>query len=52
MFVDTEGDLLQAQLKNEVQSIDKIMQKRKKRSGYQDDAPMGLFSKLNFTKFL
>lgn len=28
------------------------MQKRKKRSGYADDAPMGLFSKLSFTKFL
>lgn len=51
VFKDTESDFLTLLQNKEVNSIDKIFQKRKKRY-IDDDTPMTMFKKLSFQEFL
>ena len=51
VFKDTETDILENQ-SNNVESIDKLLEKRRHRQGYADDAPMGLYKTAKFDEFL
>ena len=39
-------------MENEINSIDKIMEKRRKRQGYDSDMPMSMHKKLTLKQFL
>jgi len=53
VFKDTESELfMNAQVQNEVVSIDKIVAKTRKRQGYADDMPMNMFKVISFEEFL
>ena len=51
VFKDTEGDFLATQMDREVNSIDKIFQKRKKRY-IADGTPLTMFKRISFDDFL
>lgn len=55
VFKDTEGDLVKDSNEDNIDSIEKLLQKTQKkrnRLGYDDDAPMGLHRKVTFEDFL
>jgi AdoMet-dependent rRNA methyltransferase SPB1 len=43
IFKDTEADHFHEQMEGEITSIDKLLENRRKRGGYEDNAPMHLY---------
>jgi len=43
VFKDTEGDHFHDQLAGEITSIDRLLETRRNRGGYDDNAPMHLY---------
>lgn len=52
VFKDTEGDLVKDQNEDKIDSIDKLLQKKRNRQGYAEDVPMTMHRKVNFEDFL
>lgn len=52
IFQDTEADHLKEQLAGEITSIDKLLENRRKRGGYEDNAPMHLYKEVPLTKLI
>eukprot|EP01017_Pseudomicrothorax_dubius_P028190 TRINITY_DN3334_c0_g1_i2.p1 TRINITY_DN3334_c0_g1~~TRINITY_DN3334_c0_g1_i2.p1 ORF type:complete len:816 (-),score=275.40 TRINITY_DN3334_c0_g1_i2:86-2533(-) len=52
VFADTEADNLKELVGAGINSIDKILERRRHRQGYADDAPQSLFRRLSFDDFL
>ena len=52
VFKDTEGDAVRNYYDNEINSLSKLMEKRRRRGGYDDDAPIHLFKTISITKFI
>ena len=52
VFKDTEGDHFHEQMVGEFTSIDKVLENRRKRGGYEDNAPMHLYKEIPLTKFI
>ena len=43
IFKDTEADHYQEQIAGEITNIDKLLENRRKRGGYADNAPVHLY---------
>lgn len=52
VFQDTEADHQMAQMNKEITSMDKLMEVRRSRGGYADDAPMHLYKEVTFGEFI
>lgn len=52
IFQDTEADHLKEQMAGEITSIDKLLENRRKRGGYEDNAPMHLYKEVALTKLI
>lgn len=52
VFKDNEYAFSQSQLEGQINSIDKLFEKRRKRQGYDDDAPQSLYRTLPFKTLL
>lgn len=52
VFQDTEADHFQEQLAGDITSIDRLLEDRRKRGGYEDNAPMHLYKELALTDFI
>ena len=52
VFKDTEADHFQDQIAGEITSIDKLLMKRRKRGGYEDNAPQHLYKETSLTNFI
>lgn len=52
VFKDSEADLATIALQKEINSIDKILQKRRHRTGYAEDAPTTVYKGISLTDFL
>lgn len=52
IFQDTEADHFHDQLAGEITSIDKLLENRRKRGGYEDNAPMHLYKEVPLTKLI
>ena len=52
MFQDTEADHFREQLAGDITSIDRLLQDRRKRTGYADDAPMHLYKETTLTNLI
>jgi len=52
VFQDTEADHFHDQLAGEITSIDKLLENRRKRGGYDDKAPMHLYKEASLTKLI
>lgn len=49
IFKDTEADHFHEQMEGEITSIDKLLENRRKRGGYEDNAPMHLYKETTLT---
>lgn len=52
IFKDTEADHFHDQIAGEITSIDKLLMKRRKRSGYDDNAPQHMYTETSLTDFI
>lgn len=52
VFKDTEADNLFANQHNEINSLGKLLEKRRWRGGYDDKAPQNMFKRVSVEKFL
>jgi AdoMet-dependent rRNA methyltransferase SPB1 len=52
VFKDSEVDLAAAQVQREITSVAKLLEKRRHRTGYADDAPLTVYKALPFEEFL
>lgn len=52
VFKDSEADMIGNQIQKEITSMDKLLQKRRRRGGYEDDAPQTVYPTLPFEEFM
>ena len=52
VFQDTEADHFRDQLAGDITSIDRLLQDRRKRTGYADDAPMHLYKETTLSNLI
>lgn len=52
IFQDTEADHFREQLAGDITSIDRIVEERRKRGGYEDNAPMHLYKETTLSNLM
>lgn len=52
VFKDSEVDIAAQQVQKEITSVAKLLEKRRHRTGYSDDAPLTVYKTLPFEEFL